>query len=96
MKDLQIAVKGEYFDEIKSGEKTEEFRLHNDYWCKRLIGRSYRNLILTRGYPPSGDKSRHHIIRYRGYREIKILHRHFGTEPVKVFALQLTPHRNHL
>lgn len=28
---LQLAVNGKYFDQIKNGEKTEEYRLFNDY-----------------------------------------------------------------
>ncbi|WP_252157228.1 ASCH domain-containing protein, partial [Escherichia coli] len=31
---LQLAVKGEYFDAMIRGEKTEEYRLCNDYWKK--------------------------------------------------------------
>ncbi|EON7365366.1 ASCH domain-containing protein, partial [Escherichia coli] len=34
---LQLAVKGEYFDAMIRGEKTEEYRLCNDYWKKRLV-----------------------------------------------------------
>lgn len=37
MANLQLAVKGEYFDAMIRGEKTEEYRLFNDYWKKRLI-----------------------------------------------------------
>lgn len=32
MANLQLAVKGEYFDAMIRGEKTEEYRLCNDYW----------------------------------------------------------------
>lgn len=31
MANLQLAVNGEYFDQMKSGEKTEEYRLVNPY-----------------------------------------------------------------
>ncbi|ESS94834.1 hypothetical protein L342_1967 [Escherichia coli CE516] len=37
MANLQLAVNGEYFDQMKSGEKTEEYRLCNDYWDKRIM-----------------------------------------------------------
>ncbi|MGK3505658.1 ASCH domain-containing protein, partial [Escherichia coli] len=33
------------------GEKTEEYRLCNDYWNKRLVNRKYYRLIITKGYP---------------------------------------------
>ncbi|HBK8763440.1 TPA: ASCH domain-containing protein, partial [Salmonella enterica subsp. enterica serovar Typhimurium] len=39
MANLQLAVKGEYFDAMIRGEKTEEYRLVNDYWWTRLVGR---------------------------------------------------------
>lgn len=39
MASLQLAVKGEYFDAMIRGEKTEEYRLCNDYWNKRIMFR---------------------------------------------------------
>lgn len=33
---LDLVVKGEWFDKIKSGEKTHEFRERNGYWEQRL------------------------------------------------------------
>ncbi|EIF9762887.1 ASCH domain-containing protein, partial [Escherichia coli] len=53
MANLQLAVNGEYFDQMKSGEKTEEYRLCNDYWNKRIMFREYDRLIITKGYPRS-------------------------------------------
>jgi hypothetical protein len=49
MADLTIPVMGVYFDQMLRGEKLEEFRVQTDYWRKRLVGRSYDNLVLTRG-----------------------------------------------
>ena len=37
MANLQLAVKGEYFDQIRRGDKKEEYRLVNEYWCRRLV-----------------------------------------------------------
>ncbi len=51
MANLQLAVKGEYFDAMIRGEKTEEYRLCNDYWKKRLVNRKHDRLIITKGYP---------------------------------------------
>lgn len=51
MANLQLVVNGEYFDQMKSGEKTEEYRLCNDYWNKRIMFREYDRLIITKGYP---------------------------------------------
>lgn len=48
MANLQLAVKGEYFDAMIRGEKTEEYRLCNDYWNKRIMFREYDRLIITK------------------------------------------------
>lgn len=48
MANLQLAVKGEYFDAMIRGEKTEEYRLCNDYWKKRLVNRKHDRLIITK------------------------------------------------
>lgn len=87
MKNLQLAVNGEYFDQMKSGEKKLEYRLMNDYWRKRLVNREYDRLIITKGYPKRDDTDRRIDVPYRGYQEQVITHKHFGNEPVKVFAI---------
>lgn len=96
MANLQLAVNGEYFDQMKRGEKVEEYRLYNEYWRTRLIfesfisaPRKFDRLIITRGYPRKDDAERRIDIPYDGY-EIKVItHPHFGTEPVKVFAIKV-------
>jgi hypothetical protein len=50
MRTLQLALKGCYFDEIQAGTKVEEFRLVTPYWIRRLEGRDYDQIILTKGY----------------------------------------------
>jgi hypothetical protein len=87
MANLQLAVKGEYFDAMKRGEKTEEYRLVNAYWGNRIYGRDYDRLIITRGYPRKDDASKRIDIPYDGYEIKTITHPHFGLEPVKVFAI---------
>ena len=37
MRILKLAVKEKYFNEIKQGTKTEEYRLVKKYWGKRLL-----------------------------------------------------------
>lgn len=89
MADLQLAVNAEYFDAMLSGEKTEEYRLVNPYWGRRIFGKDYDRLIITKGYPKRGDLSRRIEVPYDGY-EIKVItHPHFGKEPVKVFAIKV-------
>lgn len=89
MKNLQLAVKSEYFDAIKSGEKTEEYRLVNDYWWTRLVGRHFDRLIITKGYPRRDDAGRRIECKYCGYEIKEITHPHFGSEPVEVFAIKV-------
>ncbi|WP_346798093.1 hypothetical protein R5M92_04235 [Halomonas sp. Bachu 37] len=51
MATLTLPLKAEYFDAIKAGNKPEEFRLTTPYWRKRLEGRVYDRIELTKGYP---------------------------------------------
>lgn len=87
---LTLPIKSEYFDAIKSGEKVEEYRLRTDYWRKRLIGKSYEWIILTKGYPKRVDQDRRLAVRWNGYRETTLTHPHFGPDPVEVFAIDVS------
>jgi len=90
MSDLRLAVKQIYFDQIKSGEKTEEYRLDNEYWQKRLSKGPFRNVIITAGYPKKGDTERTLVFPYVGWTRKCITHDHFGGVLVSVFAIILT------
>lgn len=90
-RDLTIPVNGVYFDQIKAGTKTEEYRLVTPFWTKRLIARTYDHVIMTRGYPPAGDLSRRLVLPWRGYEVKTITHPHFGPDPVEVFAIKVFP-----
>ncbi|MEG5700740.1 ASCH domain-containing protein [Enterobacter hormaechei] len=92
MANLQLAVNGEYFDQMKQGEKVEEYRLVNDFWNKRIMFREYDRLIITRGYPKRDDQSKRIDIPYDGYEVKMITHPHFGPDPVKVFAIKVNTH----
>lgn len=89
MAKLQLAVKGEYFDAMIRGEKTEEYRLVNDYWKKRLVNREYGSLIITKGYPKRDDSSRKIDVPYDGYEIKTITHPHFCPDPVEVLAIKV-------
>ena len=78
-----------YYDQIKLGTKDEEYRLVNPYWRKRLEGREYGKITLTRGYPKREDKSRRISRPWLGYRKTTITHPHFGPEPVEVYAIRV-------
>lgn len=92
MRDLVLPLKGEYFDQIKAGTKTEEFRLCTPYWQKRLPSPFgiYDRIVLTRGYPKRDDHARRLVLPWRGYGIKTITHPHFGPEPVSVFAIDVT------
>lgn len=87
---LTLSLKGEYFDAIRDGTKPKEYRLVNEYWSKRLIGRAYSRIELTKGYPKRDDRERRLSRVWRGYEIETIQHPHFGPEPVMVFAIDVT------
>lgn len=89
MANLQLAVKGEYFDAMICGEKTEEYCLCNDYWNKRIMFWEYDCLIITKGYLKRDDFSCRIDVLYDGYEIKTITHLHFGDKPVKVFAIKV-------
>lgn len=90
---LHLALKAQYFNEIKAGTKTEEYRLVNEYWIKRLCPHGeqmeFSGIVLTLGYPKADDHSRRLELPWRGFTIKTITHPHFGHEPVKVFAINV-------
>lgn len=88
---LYLPLKGEYFDQIKAGTKPEEYRLATPYWRKRLEGRHYSRVELTKGYPPAGDAERRLNLPWLGYTIKTIQHEFFGPAPVTVFAIKVAP-----
>ncbi len=88
MKDIVLPLKGVYFDHIKAGTKTEEFRLITPYWTKRF-SRQYRNVILTRGYPKSSDTTKRQEFPWKGVTPRRITHPHFGPSEVWVYVIDL-------
>lgn len=89
-RNLIIPVKGIYFDQIKAGTKLEEYRLVTGFWTKRLVGRTYDHVIMTRGYPKADDHARRLVIPWRGFQRLKLLHPHFGPDPVEVYAIDVS------
>ena len=88
--DLVPPLKREYFEQIKAGTKTEEYRLVNDYWRARLYIKKYDRIVLTLGYPKRDDTGRRIVLPYKGYVTKQITHPHFGPAPVFVFAIDVT------
>lgn len=55
---LDLVVNGEWFDKIKSGEKTHEYRLATDYWYTRinnLVSPAPPKVRFRRGYAKNAD-----------------------------------------
>lgn len=86
---LQIALKGEYFDAIKKGNKYYEFREFNNFWQKRLVGKNFDKIILTKGYPSKTETEKFLTFDYAGYIVKKLTHKHFGDQPLTVFAIRI-------
>jgi hypothetical protein len=89
MATLVLPLKAVYFNAIKAGTKTKEYRLVTPYWRKRLEGREYDDIVLTLGYPAADDESRRLRRAWRGFTVETIQHEHFGAEPVQVFAIDV-------
>jgi len=87
MSDLHLNLKGEYFDQIKSGEKLYEYREITPYWEKRLEGKEFDNILIRRGYPKRGDTERTIVRPWKGYIRQRLLHKHFGEKLVSVYAI---------
>lgn len=87
---LQLALKDEYFQAIKAGTKTEEFRVANAFWSKRLLGKTFDRVVLTLGYPSRRDHARRIVKPWRGMRRTQIKHQLFGSKPVEVFAIDVS------
>ncbi|UBB18315.1 ASCH domain-containing protein [Comamonas odontotermitis] len=89
MTTLHLPLKREYFEAIRDGTKTEEFRLCTPHWAKRLEGRTYNEIVLTLGYPARGDHARRLVRPWRGFTIKTITHQHFGLEAVQVYAIDV-------
>lgn len=89
MTTLYIPIKGVYFDQIKAGEKLEEYRLVTPFWKSRLVGRQYDRIVLVRGYPKGGPVEGVTGLtrKWWGYTVKTITYPHFGPDPVEVFAI---------
>jgi hypothetical protein len=87
---LFLHVKEKYFNQIKSGEKKEEYRLVKPYWTERL-NRNYDGIYIFKGYPKKDSWSKDNFLRFPWRRfEIRMIkHEEFGEHPVQVFVIPL-------
>ena len=85
---LHLHVKTEYFEAVKSGEKIFEYRLGNQYWTDRLFMRNYDGIVYYNAYK-SGAENRIEMP-YNFWEMQTITHKHFGPDPVGVYAIRLS------
>lgn len=85
---LRLPVKKEYFEQILSGTKTEEYREVKEYWGKRIV-KEYDEVWITLGYPASDEEDKILKFKWSGYEIKEITHKEFGNIPTKVYAIQL-------
>lgn len=86
---LHLPLKGIYFDQIRAGTKDEEYRLVTPYWRRRLEGKTFNGIALSRGYPPADASDRWLLRPWRGCVLKTIQHEFFGPDPVEVFAIRV-------
>lgn len=87
--DLVLHLRREWWERIRRGEKTEEYRLVTPYWTRRLEGRTFARVVLLLGYPSRDDASRRIVRRFGGIERKTIVHPLFGDEPVEAYAIRL-------
>jgi hypothetical protein len=86
---LHLTLKKEFFDQVKKGEKTSEYREYKPYWIKRLMNddRSFKEfdyIYFRNGYNKNAPDI---LIEFLG---IKILKRKIGLfRTEKVFEIKL-------
>lgn len=55
---LFLILTKKWFDMIASGEKKEEYREIKPYWTKRLIDKTYDDIVFQHGYSKDARKMR--------------------------------------
>lgn len=88
--DLILPLKKRWFLEIQAGVKHFEYRLDTPYWQKRLIGKSYENVVFTLGYPSREDASRRITRTWLGYEMQTVVSDEWSGLPVRCFAIYVS------
>lgn len=86
MNKLFIIIKKQYFDEILSGKKKNEYRLVTPYWVKKIANKEYSSIVFQNGYNKNALRLE---AEYFGYSIRNIRHEFFGNDEVCVFDLKL-------
>jgi len=80
---LHLHVRYKYFDQVKAGTKTKEYRVVKRYWNK-ILSKQYDEIYYWKGY--TKEKL---IFKYNGYNTELITHEEFGKKLILVFAIKL-------
>jgi hypothetical protein len=86
---LSLHVRAEYFEEIRAGRKTEEYREFGAYWGARIAGRVNDEVHILLGYPRASEHEKRLVFPWTGYSVKEITHPEFGATPVIVYAVNL-------
>jgi hypothetical protein len=65
---LTLHLKETFFQEIRRGTKTEEYREATFYWRQHIQGETFDVIEICNGYPRRGDVENRMWFRYEGYR----------------------------
>ncbi len=90
MRKITFNLNREYFDQVKTGEKTEEYREVKPHWTNLLEGKNFDEVHICLGFPPKDDHAKRLVFPWRGY-SIKenFIHPVFGNKPTTVYAIKL-------
>lgn len=93
-KPLILNLKKEYFDQVKTGIKKEEFRIIKEFWKKRLFNKDgtkkvFSEVIIKLGYPKSNELDKIINFPWNSFYEKELTHKEFGDDPVLVYAIIL-------
>lgn len=85
---LYLPLKRRWFEAIKDGTKTEEYRLCTEFWRKRLY-KKYDEIEFSLGYPKRDDASRRMRFKFGGVYRREVTSPEWGNEPREVYAIRI-------
>lgn len=83
---LFLVLKKQYFDQIESGQKINEYRALTPFWAKRLCGKWFDKVIFQNGYSANAPRIE---AEYCGFDLIRINHEFFGNFAQEVFDIKI-------
>lgn len=91
LKTITFNLKTEYFNQIRDGVKTEEYRELKPFWAKRLVDRHYDVIVVKLGYPPkNADDGKVLYFKWNGFKIKEITHEIFDGKTQDVYAIDLS------